>query len=88
MAKSIEKKYRKEAEEKEKAEKEKQLNQRFCMLRWITSYIEENQERWDKIQKEKEKEIEKDLEAWNKAKRLEKIKELKKKWGKKEKSKK
>ena len=59
---------------------QKKVNQRLEMLRWVTAFIEEHQEEWENVRKEREKIIEKELTDWNKAKRLEKIKKLKEKW--------
>ena len=71
---------KKEKEKKEAIENQKKINQRLEMLKWVTTFIEEHQEEWENIRKEKEKMIEKELRDWNKAKRLEKIKKLKEKW--------
>ena len=81
--KKIEEKLKKENEKKVRLEKAKMLGQRWAMTKWITQFIKENQEKWDLEKIEKEKIERKNLEEWEKAKRFEKIKILKKKWGKK-----
>ena len=75
-----EQKIRKENEKKRKLEKQKMLSERWAMLRWITTYIKENQEEWDKEKKEKEDLERKELDEWNKMKRFEKVKKLQEKW--------
>ena len=55
-------------------------SQHWEMLRWITGYIQDNQEKWEKKKLEDEKKINKDLEEWEKMKRFEKISKLRKKW--------
>ena len=52
------------------------------MLRWITEFIKENEERWEKEFDIKMKKERNELEEWNKSKRLEKIQKLKEKWRK------
>ena len=54
------------------------------MLRWVTDFIHQNQENWDKKRKLEEDKIKEELESWNKSKRFEKIKKLKEKWEKRE----
>ena len=78
-----EKRRKKENEKKVRIEKAKILGQRWAMAKWITQFIKENQERWDLEKMEKEKIERKYLEEWEKARRFEKIRILKKKWGKK-----
>ena len=73
-------KLRKEAQRKEKIEKAKLLGKRWEMLRWLTEFLKENQEKWEIEKKARELENSKKLEEWEKAKRFEKIKKLKEKW--------
>ena len=47
------------------------------MLRWLTEFLKENQEKWEIEKKARELENSKKLEEWEKAKRFEKIKKLK-----------
>ena len=79
----MEQKYKKQNELIERKEKIKQLSQHWAMLRWVTEFIHENQEKWDKERVEKEKEASEELEKWNKYRRFEKISKLKEKWEKK-----
>ena len=63
--------------------KQKQKNRicdRWSMLRWITTFIKENQENWEKETMVKKHQEQEKLEAWSKMKRFEKIKTLKQKW--------
>ena len=73
---------RKDNEKKDRIEKQKMLGLRWGMLRWVTQYIKENEDEWEKELNEKIEKERKELEAWNKAKRFEKIEILKKKWRK------
>ena len=66
----------------EKVKKEELLRKRWEMLDWLTSFLEENQEMWEKNRKLRETENRTELEKWEKSKRLEKIAILKKKWSK------
>ena len=52
------------------------------MLRWLTTFLKENHEKWESERKEREAENRKKLEEWEKAKRFEKIEILKRKWSK------
>ena len=72
-------KYKKETKKREKEEKERQLSQNWGMLEWVTNFIQENQDNWEKEIKEKEKHATKELDEWNKCKRLEKIEMIRKK---------
>ena len=71
-----------ENEKKDRLERQKILGLRWGMLRWITQYIKENEEEWEKQLNEKLEKERKELEEWNKSKRFEKIENLKKKWRK------
>lgn len=51
-------------------------------MKWVTEYIKINQEKWDIERERKEAEVRKEIEAWEKMKRKEKIKLLQKKWRK------
>ena len=82
--KKIEAKTRRENERKTQLEKQKLLHQRWEMMKWVTEFIKTNQDKWEKERLEKQKEIEKELEDWNRSKRFEKIEKLKQKWKKNE----
>ena len=71
---------KKEHDRKTRIEKAKLLGDRWAMLRWISNFIKENEEKWTKERIEKEEIERKELNEWNKAKRLEKVALLKKKW--------
>ena len=51
-------------------------------MKWVTEYIKINQEKWDIERERKEAEVRKEIEAWEKMKRKDKIKLLQKKWRK------
>ena len=82
--KKMEIKLKKENEKKERLEKSKMLGQRWAMAKWVTQFIKENQENWEKERIEKEKTERKNIEEWEKAKRMEKIQILQRKWRKKD----
>ena len=76
------KRLQKEREKKERFEKIEKVKERWAMMRWVTEFIEENSERWEKERNmglEKER---KELLDWEKSSRFEKIKKLKEKWSK------
>ena len=50
------------------------------MLRWLTHFLKENHEKWEKERIERYVESRKKVEEWEKAKRFEKIAILKRKW--------
>ena len=78
--KKLEQQLKKEHEKKNRLEKQKILGERWAMLRWITQYIKENQDKWAEEKLEREKKDRKELEEWLRMKRFEKITKLKKKW--------
>merc|ERR1711954_240879 len=49
-------------------------------LRWVTKYIDENSEKWEREKVERENEVNKQLNDWDKKRRKEKIKILQEKW--------
>ena len=53
------------------------LEMRWEMAKWITSYINENEEKWGKEKQDREKRNKNWIEKWAKKTRLEKIKEIK-----------
>ena len=56
------------------------MSEKWALLKWVTSYISNNQEKWEIEIEEKEKAAKKELDEWKKMKKLEKIEHLKKKW--------
>ena len=78
----VREKDRKEKLKEERLEKQRLLSQRWAMKRWVTQFISDHQEQWDLERKEKEIEAQKELEDWEKMRRLEKIEVLKRKWKK------
>ena len=80
--KKVKEKYRKEEEKKQQIEKQRRIQQHWEMLKWVTNYINENQDNWEQQRKQQQLEIEMELQQWDKLKRLEKIEKLKEKWEK------
>ena len=73
----IKKKRAEEAEREERKERKRKLEERWSLLRWVTEYIEENQERWEKDAAERKEEEKLRLRIWEKNSRLEKIRIIK-----------
>ena len=80
--KKVQEKYKKENERKEQLEKQTIGKKHWEMLRWVTGYIKDNQDQWETERLEKQKNYEKELEDWDKLRRLEKVKKLKERWRK------
>ena len=78
----VKEKDRKESERKEKIEKQNKILEHWEMMKWITEYIKINQEKWDLERERKEIEARKEIDAWEKMKRKDKIKVLQEKWRK------
>ena len=57
---------------------QKRMQQRWEMLRWVSQYIEQNQESWERGEREREIERKKKVSEWEKMKRFEKIEYLRK----------
>ena len=65
---------RKSQEEKrERLKVRRKLEERWEMIRWLTKYIEGNQESWEIERREREIENRRKLEQWEKAARFQKI---------------
>ena len=50
------------------------------MQKWVTKFIADHSDIWEKERIDKEKEVNKELEEWEKYKRFEKIKHLRQRW--------
>ena len=74
------KKIQKEKEKKERLKKIEKIQEKWALMRWVTAFIEENSETWEKERKERIKKERKEIYEWERKNRLEKIKELKRKW--------
>ena len=57
---------------------QKRMQQRWEMSRWVSQYIEQNQESWERGEREREIERKKKVSEWEKMKRFEKIEYLRK----------
>ena len=60
---------------RERIEKRIRLEKRFETIRWVTSFIEENQEKWEKEKIERDLERERKLQEWEKNK-IDKVKNV------------
>ena len=78
--KKVKEKYKKEEERKNKIKKDKQLAESWEMLHWVNNHIKENSDIWEKERLDREEDNNREIEEWNKSRRLEKIKILKRKW--------
>ena len=74
------KKIQKEKENKERLKKIEKIQEKWALMRWVTAFIEENSETWEKERKERIEKERKEIYEWERKNRLEKIKELKRKW--------
>ena len=72
-------KIKKEQERIEHIKKQEKIKSRWEMYRWITKYIDENQEKWGKQEQESQERIRTEQENWDKMNRLEKIQRIKNK---------
>ena len=70
---------RKETIKRQRLEKQRVLEKKWEMLRWITTFIDENQEKWLKEGRERMDKREQELGEWDRTSRFNKIKFLKKK---------
>ena len=80
--KKVSKKYKRENEKKDKLFKQKMLSYHCEMLKWITEFINNNQEEWEKKNEDQELYAMAELYKWNRMKRIQKIERIKKDWNK------
>ena len=73
------KRLQKEQEKKERLQKIEKIQERWALMRWITTFIDENSERWDKERAERLEKERQELNDWEKKNRFEKIRMLKQK---------
>ena len=72
---------RKEKEDKEiRRKKIEKLQEKWAINRWVSEYINQNKERWEKREKERKEKIIELEKDWEKMGRFEKIEYLKKKY--------
>ena len=69
----------KDQQKEKRLEKQKLLTEKWALYRWITEYIDENNERWDRERTDRKETEEKRIAEWEKKNRFEKIRELKRK---------
>ena len=80
-----EKKYKQEellrqAQEKIQRKKTQQdLQSKWEMMRWVTKYLAENMDRWELERKERDRDMKKKIDDWNRQTRHEKIREIREK---------
>ena len=72
-------KKRQVAEKETRVERKKKLEEKWAMLRWITSYIDLNTDKWERERKSRQMEDKKIVATWEKLSRLEKIKKIREK---------
>ena len=66
-------KKREEEMKKERMEKKRRMEEKLKIVRWLTSYIEENQERWEAQRREREDEYRRKINEWYKSERFRKM---------------
>ena len=52
--KKVQEKYKKEEEKKQRIEKQRKVQQHWEMLKWVTNYINENQDNWEQQRKQQQ----------------------------------
>ena len=57
-------------------EKKASLEEKWTRLRWVTEFIDENKDKWERWRREREKDIGESLESWDDKDRENKIKML------------
>ena len=72
---------RQEQERQEKKDKKRVLEERWAMMKWITSYIDRNEEKWARGKKERKENQTKWQEDWARMARHEKIWKIREKAG-------
>ena len=70
---------RKKQESRERKEKKRMLEERWAMIRWLTAYLDQNQERWNQERIERDKNEKQRAADWHKMRRFEKIRVIKEK---------
>ena len=68
-----------EEDKKERNEKKRKLEEKWALLRWITNYIETNNEKWEKGRKERQEKGKNEVLEWERKTRFEKVAALKEK---------
>ena len=66
-----------EEERKERIRVRNKLEEKWAMVRWLSEYIEVNQESWEVERREREEERNRTLREWEKSARFEKIRKIK-----------
>ena len=59
-------------------EKKKRMEEKWRIVRWLTTYIEENQERWDIQKRERDEEFRRRISEWDMSERFRKIEMIRK----------
>ena len=66
-----------EEERKERIRVKNKLEEKWAMVRWLSEYIEVNQESWEVERREREEERNRTLREWEKSAKFEKIRKRK-----------
>ena len=77
-----EEKERKEREKKARLEKKASLEEKWTRLRWVTQFIDENKDKWERWRRERENDARESLESWDDMDRENKINMLRERMGK------
>jgi hypothetical protein len=70
---------RKEQEKKDRKIKQNTLYKRWEMMRWVTKYIDENSEKWEREKEKRDQNNQQRLQEWARLSRFEKIPQIKEK---------
>jgi hypothetical protein len=72
---------RQEQEKLDRKIKKKMLEERWTMMKWVTTYIDENADKWARDKKERQENEQKWQEEWARMTRFEKIRNIREKTG-------
>ena len=62
----------------ERVDRKRKMEERWEIVRWLTSYIGENSDRWETEKRERDLQLKRRLDEWDRERRFEKIKIIRK----------
>ena len=70
-----EEKERKEREKKARMEKKASLEEKWARLRWVTEFIHDNMDKWERWRRERERDVGESLESWDRENKIKMLRE-------------
>ena len=58
---------------KERIDRKRRMEERWEIIRWLTHYISENSDRWEVEKRERDQQLKRRLDEWDKEQRFKKI---------------